>query len=252
MPPMFPTQTAYQSGPAYGNAQQSMPFQTGGFGQQQQQPSASAPFSPSFDAAFDQGNGQKNLVPRHLQNPSNPNAQLAQIARNASQIDPFANLANKPVAAKTSMTDLSGRGSGFGLNNNNNSNAAAQYTMAANPMTAPVYNQSAQMPNYQPSYTAMSANTAGVRPPIQQSYTTGPATNDPFASLVSFGGKPAGNGGKPGTQLPMPAMNTMAARPQMTTGGSMGALGGFGQAPGVNTNPQQPPAQANANNNFFF
>jgi len=48
--------------------------------------------SKNFDSlVFDNNPGQKNLVPRHVQN--NPGAQLAQIARNAPQIDAFANLA---------------------------------------------------------------------------------------------------------------------------------------------------------------
>ncbi|KAI3647338.1 hypothetical protein MP228_007559 [Amoeboaphelidium protococcarum] len=60
--------------------------------QQQQQVGGATDF---FDSAFDGGAGQKNLVPKYVQGQQNmnPNAALAHIARNATQIDPFANLA---------------------------------------------------------------------------------------------------------------------------------------------------------------
>ena len=90
----FSTPSPFATTPAYNTAQSSVaasPFAvaspgnayggipTGGF---------------SMDSGFDNGAAQRNLVPKYVQSTLNPNAQLASIARNASQIDPFASLAS--------------------------------------------------------------------------------------------------------------------------------------------------------------
>eukprot|EP00158_Paraphelidium_tribonemae_P008050 Partr_v1_DN28449_c0_g1_i3_m41628 putative EH domain binding protein epsin 2 len=93
-----PSFNQFAQAPVQQQVQQSQPQQIG-FG-------GNANSGAMFDAAFDTGAGQKNLVPRYVQGQTNnPNAQLAQIARNATNIDQFASLASKSNPG--SLTDLS-------------------------------------------------------------------------------------------------------------------------------------------------
>jgi len=71
-------------------------FMGGGMGlpqgmQQQQQQQGRLITDNPFGAAFDGGNAHK--IPHQIGDQTGANAQLANIARNAQQIDPFANLA---------------------------------------------------------------------------------------------------------------------------------------------------------------
>lgn len=176
-PPSFPSQQSQQFG-ASNNV---------GFPQQQQQNSFGN--SSSFDATFDTGAGQKNLVPRNVQGQYNPNAQLAQIARNATQIDPFANIASKSGnnSVKNSQGDLFGASNVMtaqpaSQNWSSGNNAAPNYNMTGQSMGAPAGSVFAPPPQNNNKIRPGNANPFGGQGQ-QQQRSTGP---DPFAALAPF------------------------------------------------------------------
>ena len=141
-----------------------------------------APFQTSFDSAFDTGAGQKNFVPRHLQGHANPNAQLAQIARNASQIDPFAGLANTGNTSTSAATGMKPNGSMSNLSGflgSGNGNVSSSATIPWSSVTTGTA-ASSTTPNYSGNF-GTSTNPFGAAPVNTAPSTSGP---DPFASLV--------------------------------------------------------------------
>jgi len=199
---------------------------------------ASAPAAPAqggfgFDSAFDTGAGQKNFVPRSVQGLANPNAQLAQIARNAVQIDPFASMAaSNPVPLNKASTGLSNTDLNWGG------------------------------PTLQPTSTSIQPASSFGQPAQQ------PKSNnsDPFASLVPFTSKPPQPAPSLASQsssvsMGQPMMSRQASgnpfgqqqqpfgQPQQPFGYTGGGFGGQSQQFGQQQQQQRPPAQQQ---NFFF
>ena len=147
-----------------------------------------APGGASFDVAFDQGAGQKNLVPRYVQGQSNPNAALAHIARNAAQIDPFANLAATSSGSNHNLSDLN-----FGgvAPNQTATPQTFQQSGAFDP-----FGNSPSMGRAQPSGGVLQPQVMAPNPfPVtsNNNNATQQKSSDPFAALVAFPNKQPSN-----------------------------------------------------------
>lgn len=218
--PAFGAQAVAQS-PAFGGFSSAAPVPA----------TSNAGFNASFDSAFNTGSVQKSLVPQYVQSQTNPNAQLAQIARNSSQIDPFASLAtssnaNKTASAKGSMNDLSGA---FGNSTNPWSSSASA------------------VPNYSGNFTTASASANPFSKPAA------PA-NDPFASLVPLSKSAISAPASAPVNKPMNSQNSFAFPPSGGFGTANNGANSFAPAPQQNNlfgAPSQP-VQPSNNQNFFF
>lgn len=243
----------------------------------------------TFDAAFDTGAGQKNLVPRYIQGQANPNAQLAQIARNAAQIDPFANLANTSSGTQGSQP---GKGSMSDLFSSNANNTTSNPWGGSSSSPAPAFMGNAPLnptPVFSsPQSTAMNPFSAFSSAPANT--TTKPVASsggaDPFASLAPFPSKPPVQPSQPsgiGGQMTMNAlakqqsvgmgmgggyssgsngmMNTAMSPMGQTSMGNMNGMGGMNTGMNQGMMGGMKPAgqsggfgqqQPPNNNNFFF
>lgn len=185
---LFSSASGSQQNVAFGQPQQQQQQQNAFGGQ-----AGANPFG--FDAAFDTGAGQKNFVPRAVQGSNNPNAQLAHIARNAIQIDPFANLAaqSNPAPLVKTSTGLSNTDLSFGGPSTNNAPSVFGGNFSTPLAPTPVSN-----------YNIQSAQ------PQQQQQQPKNTSSDPFASLAPFP-----------TKQPQPTPNLLSQQSNSAMGAPM-------------------------------
>lgn len=185
----------------------------------------------AFDSAFDNGASQKNFIPKHLQGQNNPAAQLAQIARNATTIDPFANLA-------TNSTPPVNRSSSFGNLNIAPTMSSAVVPQTQNPWGQPQQPNNANFSNMKMLTPVPVSAPAAPAAPVNNSFSaaTVPYTGnmiratagDPFASLDPFGGAKGGTQASTAPKL-APPMNSNMMGGGMNGGASMN-MNGMGNA----------------------
>lgn len=221
---------------------------SGGFGGQASSSTAATP-SFNFDSAFDTGAGQKSFVPRHLQGQANPAAQIAQIARNSSQIDPFASMANRPGSGSTAAPSAPSNTSGWSTA----VVAGPQASAAANPFGG---KSTAGAADPFASLAPLSKPPSAAQNQPQQPKTLAGMGG---ASTASFGG---GNYGIASVQAqPLQSQQSFQTGAQNPFGGAAtGAMFGapatqqqkspFGQAQQQPQQQQQP--AASQQQNFFF